>query len=641
MKWLRLYFLLETILLGCGVRVATAQSAQVSVPVQLPQAADGPSSSTPTPLRAGQETSVGSMFGEAQFEAGTSLEPLTQLGIGLNFTSSTFLVQSGFIPPDTMGSVGSHHIVELINGRYSVYRKSDGALIQTSSLNQFWSAAGVGFTGSTFDPRILYDPYSERWFACSVDNANGDNHFLIAVSSSSDPTTGWVGFAIDSDSTDRRWADYPTLGLNGDGVYVSANMFPIPGRGATGLLIAIVAIPKIDLLGGTPGVAGATIFESVSSSITGISVQPVVELDNQGQPAALLSNFQTGSGLFKRLNVTGDITSPILDTSGGLIAVSPFLSISSADQPGPKQNLEILNGSIFHTNVVKQNGAFWGVQTVNRQGRAALRWFQIDADTNTLLQEGLIANSELNFFYGSIAVNKFDDVVIGFSGSGETQFASSYAVTGTTFSRVTTFGPPVQLKPGNGAYLLTSSGRNRWGDYSATVIDPADPFAFWTFQEFVSSEDRWSTQVTQLVLPPAEIVNNFVTLVPLDSTFETTSDTSGCPSGFLGRFSFDARLTNEADTPLSHLMMRTIELTNGNLLENADYGPRGEGAAMAIAKTGGLADGLLSPNESVDVRFSICLNDQQPFRFFVDALGRRSDDESNSVVQQIREQTEQ
>lgn len=153
-----------------------------------------------------------------------------------------------------------------------------------------------------------------------------------------------------------------------------------------------------------------------------------------------------------------------------------------------------------------QNGTFWGVQTVDSGGRAALRWFQIDANTNALLQEGLIADSNLDFYYGSLAVNDFGDVVIGFSGSSESQFASSYAVRGQTVSNVTTFDTPQLLKAGVASYLRRDgNGRNRWGDYSATLLDPIDPFTFWTFQEWVSAEDIWSIQITELKISPTSV----------------------------------------------------------------------------------------------------------------------------------------
>jgi hypothetical protein len=150
-----------------------------------------------------------------------------------------------------------------------------------------------------------------------------------------------------------------------------------------------------------------------------------------------------------------------------------------------------------------RNGDLWGVQSVNSGGRSALRWFDIDAATNTLRQSGLIASPTLAFYYGSIAVNDFGHVVIGFSGSGPSQFVSAYAVEGQTTNGVTTFGDPLLLKAGVSDYEVTfGAGRNRWGDYSATVLDPDDPYRFWTIQEWVSGTNIWSTQITELDTVP-------------------------------------------------------------------------------------------------------------------------------------------
>jgi hypothetical protein len=163
-------------------------------------------------------------------------------------------------------------------------------------------------TGSfAFDPRVLYDSASKRWFAASVDNAFGPNNFLVAVSNSSDPTQGWKAFAIPSDTAKSRWADFPTLGVNRDGVYLSANMFPITASFATSVLV----LPKADLIAGT--VARRTLFENVGAGSTGFSIQPVTDPKSTGAPVAtLLSDFSTGGGQFKRSNITGSVTSPVL-----------------------------------------------------------------------------------------------------------------------------------------------------------------------------------------------------------------------------------------------------------------------------------------------------------------------------------------
>lgn len=134
-------------------------------------------------------------------------------------------------------------------------------------------------------------------------------------------------------------------------------------------------------------------------------------------------------------------------------------------------------------------------------------------------------------------------------------------------------------------------------------------------------------------LVTSNVVNNLVSFDPIPSTFNTTSDAGGCPLGFMGKFNFDARLTDQSGSPpLSDLVARVTTLTNGNLLQNADGGPGGAGATLTIPKLGSYSDGVLSQGEFVDVPFSICLNNTEPFSFFVDVSGLRAGNTSNMLV---------
>ena len=46
------------------------------------------------------------------------------------------------------------------------------------------------------------------------------------------------------------------------------------------------------------------------------------------------------------------------------------------------------------------------------------------------------------------------------------------------------------LRSGEGYYVsLDRNGRNRWGDYSATCVDPVDDATFWTVQEYAAKID--------------------------------------------------------------------------------------------------------------------------------------------------------
>jgi hypothetical protein len=120
----------------------------------------------------------------------------------------------------------------------------------------------------------------------------------------------------------------------------------------------------------------------------------------------------------------------------------------------------------------------------------------------------------------------------------------------------------------------------------------------------------------------SNIVTPFVALITFHSTFKTTEETAGCPAGFLGQFSFTARLANERDSPpLSDLRVRIATLGRGNLLQNADGRAGGEGSTLTVPQEGAFSDGILSSAESVDVPFVICLRKKAPFRFLVDILG--------------------
>src|SRR5215831_14891321 len=122
-------------------------------------------------------------------------DPAPVVTIGANFTGAAFHTDPGIAvsPPDTDGAAGPTSFVELLNNLYRVYDKS-GALLQFTRLPEFWTSAGVTLDGQPFDPRILYDPVSERWFATSSENPFIPNDILLAVSRTSDPTPSLAGF---------------------------------------------------------------------------------------------------------------------------------------------------------------------------------------------------------------------------------------------------------------------------------------------------------------------------------------------------------------------------------------------------------------------------------------------------------------
>jgi hypothetical protein len=428
-------------------------------------------------------------------------DPAPVITIGANFAGSNIAL-SGFYPPDSDGAVGPGQFVELVNGVYRVYDKS-GTVLQQLSLDQFWSSAGATPQGFAGDPRVLYDPESQRWFAAALDFNFGppDNPsaYLLAVSNTSDPTQGWHAFDF------GQTFDFTELGINKDGIYLSTT------DGTAGN-IDFVEIPKSDLLATTPTIANASFFKTFFGN-TGPSPQPAIAPDLSGSEVIL----GVGPDALKISSIDSTATAPTLNTQDRTIIVPQGpQNTKGATQKG--STIAIHTGNLdFSSSVVMQGGKLFGVETIGLnpdQSHAALRWFEIGDPLTApvVLDSGIISPPGLDVYYGSIAVNPLGQVVIGFSGSGADDYPSAYAVAGTLNGDVLQFGDPMLLKAGVAPETLPAFGNNtlaRFGDYSTTTYDPIDPSHFWTIQEWTSASG-WSTEISEIIFaPPAPTVQTW------------------------------------------------------------------------------------------------------------------------------------
>ena len=91
----------------------------------------------------------------------------------------------------------------------------------------------------------------------------------------------------------------------------------------------------------------------------------------------------------------------------------------------------------------------------------------------SVVQSQTIANGSRYYFFPSIMVNKFGDAVIGFTGSSSSEYAGAYFAARLANDPSGTMSAPTLLKAGQGPQNnIDSYGRNRWGDYSYTTLDP-------------------------------------------------------------------------------------------------------------------------------------------------------------------------
>ena len=436
--------------------------------------------------------------------------------IGQNFTASTLDVDSTALPPDCNGAAGPNHYVELINGRFSVYNKTNASRVKTSTDLVFWSQAGVTVAGSwdVTDPRIAYDPTVQRWFAAAVDydptGIINYNHFLLAVSTTADPSGTWKGASFLSDTNGVDFADFPRLGLDAQGVYLSGDTFDASGN-AVGS--SLVAIPKADLLGATPIITNRTSFGRLAYATYGYLAQPAVCVDGSGQGNVLSVgglgyDFITGDFKTQTTLVSFVVTNLTISRRASLtnlvtLTVPQYAAPPYPTQPDGTSNLDDSDAR-FSAMVYTVGGVLYAVHNADVNNRAALRWYRINATNHVVLESGTISDPVLDLIYPSIAANASGTVVIGFNGCSQTTYVSSYAVVGQRVNGVTTFGSRLLLHAGVASYqdqpgVDPNSYLSRWGDYSATCVDPADPNRFWTIQMYPSASSTWSTQITELL----------------------------------------------------------------------------------------------------------------------------------------------
>ena len=430
------------------------------------------------------------------------------LQIGQNFQGSQSGVSSEASPADANGAAGPAHFVEFINGRFSVYDKRTGERAQTKTDLQFWNAAGVTFTSTvgTTDPRVIFDFYSRRWFACMVSFTinsprQRSNRFLLAVSEGDDPTGNWSGFSIPSDPNASNFADFPTLGLDQDAVYVSGDMFD---RSGVPVGPSLVVLPKTGLLADPPSVAARTYLGPLSYSARGKILQSAVTIGSPTTTESVLAVSDLGLD-FQPLNtlvlshVLSPTNRPSLSSPPVVLDVPDYSVPINPPQPDGTDSLD--DGDARLGGMVRRVGdVLYATHAVQVNDRAAVRWYRINAATDALIEAGTISDPKLDLFYPSIAANEAGTVVIGCNGSSTETYVSSYALVGEAVNGKLTFGPLTLLKSGTASYQNTdSSGTSRWGDYSATSVDPADPSRFWTIQMIATDTSTWVTQITELL----------------------------------------------------------------------------------------------------------------------------------------------
>ncbi len=419
------------------------------------------------------------------------------------------------IPPDTHGDVDSNYCITAINTSVHIQTRAGGH-VSSVSLDAFFRPVVPG--GGVFDPRVIFDPYAKRWYIIADANAVSDSNILvIAISQTSNPTGSWYEFRVIMDAAGTSWLDYPTVGYNKKWITVGGNRFLNAGGYKDARAIVF---NKASLLAGSG--APYTAFTYTNS----FTISPAITYDSSMGNMFAVESWDGTAGQMKLWKISGNVGSETMTAVGFPSTTAKWQFESNlfsgtaggdfAPQSGTSNKMQTNDDRVYDCKYM--NGTLWFSHNVflpystsaNAQ-RCSAQWWQVDTNANPI-QIGLIDDpSNANFYYfPAIAVNKYNDALIGFStSSAATHVNVGYALHMHT-DPVDSMRPVNVYRHGAATYYKTYSGtKNRWGDYSNTSVDPTNLTDFWTIQEAASDTtnywDTWWAHV-KVCTPPAALI---------------------------------------------------------------------------------------------------------------------------------------
>ncbi len=443
------------------------------------------------------------------------------------------------IPPDVMGTAGPNHVMTTLNTQVRIHDR-DGNEIFTTTLGLFWKTM-PGHT-RTFDPKITYDPYNDRWiFVTPSHPANELSKLYLAVSETSDPLGNWHMYWLNTDVTDITWFDFPTIGFNKNWIVVCGNQF------GNDYYRTVFVYDKQAAYNG----ADELPYTRFATS-DGFTLVPTFTYDTTLEKIYLIAadngNDDMNMGNIKKFVIQGPVDEPELIYQGRIKVSDPWANWAGnagnfLPQAGSQAKINSVDTRMVNT--IYRNGKIWAVHHIflpaNNPHRTAVQWWVLDT-SGVVLERGRIEDpsNEYHFAFPSIAVNRYEDMMIGHGVFSENQFASSgYSYKNHTDQpgTVRTF---FQYKDGLAPYYKTYGGaRNRWGDYSATSLDPVDQSDFWVIHEYAEvPANTWSTwwaYVKVAYKPIADFESDNV-VVPTGEKINFKDLSKGIPNQWLWHF---------------------------------------------------------------------------------------------------------
>ena len=432
--------------------------------------------------------------------------------------TKTYLMTS--IPPDTTGAVSPEQQVTATNDLVRVFDRGR-RLLGWNWMYSWWkdhnTSDPLASERSYFDPRVCYDPQAQRWYSYASSYTDrdslSDSAAHLAVSETKDFLGEWRVWTIKTTDLgakfSTKWFDQPRLGFGGGMVAVAVTMLQRSSpwgdvdEGVTDSPKGMAVIVLSDLVNQSGTVQGTlTTFspDTFPFSNTGV-LCPAITYGNYTR-LYLVSVHNYGLGLYAFTALRKSGNTVVADKNFATVdAISGFTinNLPAASngghvpQLGSTSKIEVKTGVV--ENACYRNGSLWFTQCVYGKKAAAdpstthAHWMRVGLTaqnpTPAVQGEGLVGSPTSWVLFPSISANKNNDALLGYSQCSSSTYASAaYSFRYGTDSANTMRDGRIFATGQSIHYETFGLTRNRWGDYSATVVDPSDDIALMTLQEY-------------------------------------------------------------------------------------------------------------------------------------------------------------
>ncbi|MCG8305886.1 MAG: hypothetical protein MI975_00745 [Cytophagales bacterium] len=376
-------------------------------------------------------------------------------------------VVNGFLQFD--GAMDGNRQVDpqiAVGGGYVFHGTNSGLTIYDKAGNYIDGVSQKCFNNG-IDPKIFFDPHNQvfgfdlwvYWDSLKVKPVN------IAISETNDPRGAW-------------------------------NIYPVPapeGRDGGG-----IGYSKKWIGYSFPGGDDQTFVMKMSKAKAGKPATVYHFAGNLGHPVFTQDDIEDlyffkirGTDFIITRVTEGDNGTPVCEQ---VSAQAHGLKYINYPPKSPQKNTDQVtsSGDRNPKNLVLQSGYIWFSQAVDCNGRSAVQWHQIKTD-GTIVQTGLISNRHSNYIQTTIAVNRNNDVLVGFQETNSEMFISPRMAFRYADDPPGQLRDIIKLGEGKGATNGTA-----WGDYSGSAIDGDNLTDLWTIQSIASKEGKGETVIVKV-----------------------------------------------------------------------------------------------------------------------------------------------